>query len=148
MTSNDARYRFEKLLSQRANNSHPEVIVSCMLEFYQQERVSDCKIEGDGDMLLYQWGAYDWGQGRWFDLNVTRQFTLADDWDDDGIFHLSVSAKFTPNADLDALGSGNCWSGSPSNLSKFSALVMKTDAMQALVGRPCDRLDVEYSQVG
>jgi hypothetical protein len=148
MTREDAKSRFKALLSERSNGDQPEGIVACMLDFYRDERVADCRIEDDGDMLLYQWGTYDWGQGRWFDLNITRQFIPAGGDDDQGIFQLSLSMKYTPTPDLDALGSGNRWCGSPGELSEFSDFVKSSAALKAVTGRPCDKFKVEYSQAG
>lgn len=147
MRSDEAKDRFEELLSQRENGTHPEDIVSCMLDFYRDERVTDCRIEDDGDMLLYQWGTYDWGQGRWFDLNITRQFIPTDD-EDEGVFQLSVSAKYSPSAELDSLASGNQWCGSPDELSQFEDFLGRSAAMKNLSGRSCDKLEIEYNQAG
>ena len=32
----------------------------------------------ESDMCLFQWGAYDWGDGRHFEWNLTRQFAVHD----------------------------------------------------------------------
>ena len=29
-------------------------------------------------MLLYQWGTYDWGEGKYFQIDITRQFILGE----------------------------------------------------------------------
>jgi hypothetical protein len=118
-----------------------------MLDFYRDERVEDCKIEDDGDMLLYQWGTYDWGQGRWFDLNITRQF-IPDGGDDDEIFQLSVTAKYSPAPELDALGSGNKWCESPDKLPHFKEFLDSSAALQFLHQKPCDKVDVSFNHTG
>ncbi|MBI3561581.1 MAG: hypothetical protein HY080_07700 [Gammaproteobacteria bacterium] len=69
--------------------------------------------EPDGDMLLFQWGTYDWGAGRHFELNITRQFIEQDLQDDDVISQLSLTFRFEPSAERDALGEGNRWCGGP-----------------------------------
>ena len=45
-----------------------------MIRFFQEVRPDSRIVEGAGDMLLYQWGVHDWGQGPSFQLNITRQF--------------------------------------------------------------------------
>ena len=54
-----------------------------MLRFYGDESVAGCRDDGAGDMLLYQWGTYDWGAGESFEFDITRQLIFADDEDDD-----------------------------------------------------------------
>lgn len=147
MTSCEALAQFEALLSHQQKNDHADVIIACMLDFYRDERVSDCRIEDDGDMLLYQWGTYDWGEGRWFDLNITRQFIPEDD-EDEGIFQLSASAKFSSTPELEALGSGNQWCGSPDDLPEFQKFVNGSTALKTLSGRMCDKRQIEYNQAG
>ena len=41
----------------------PERGLDAMLSFYRDVRAVDCDIAEQGDMLLYQWGIYDWGKG-------------------------------------------------------------------------------------
>lgn len=57
--------------------------VEAMLDFYSVERADGCSIDGDGDMLLFQWGTQDWGTGESFEFNITRQFILGRGEDDD-----------------------------------------------------------------
>ncbi len=147
MKSSDAKSRFEVLLSQRDNNETPAAIISCMLDFYRDERLDDCIIEDDGDMLLYQWGTYDWGQGRWFDFNITRQYVPGSGEDED-IFQLSVTAKYSPAHELDALGSGNKWCGSPKELPQFNEFIYNSPPLQFLHQKPCDKVDVSSNQTG
>ena len=147
MTSAEAKSKFETLLAQREKNDHPEVIIACMLDFYRDERVSDCRLEDDEDMLLYQWGTYDWGEGRWFELNITRQFISEDD-EDEGVFQLSVTAKYSPTPELEALRSGNRWCGSPDGLYEFRDFLMDSQALTKLSGQSCDKREVEYNQAG
>ena len=35
-----------------------------MAAFYRDVRAEDCDLDADGDMLLFQWGVYDWGTAR------------------------------------------------------------------------------------
>ena len=48
--------------------------VDRMLEFYRDVRAENCVTDEEGDMLLCQWGLYDWGGGASFQFNLTRQF--------------------------------------------------------------------------
>ncbi len=147
MISSEAKARFEALLSQRENPKCPDAIISCMLDFYRSERAEDCRIEDDGEMLLYQWGIHDWGQGRWFDLNITGQF-IPRYVEDPEIFQLSVSAKYVPTPDLEALGWGNKWCGSPDEFSQFAEFVRTSAAYTRLAQTFCAKVEITYFQAG
>lgn len=86
----------------------PRAGIGQMLLFFES-----CEAEGcggrDGDMLLYQWGTYDWGAGSHFELNITRQFIEASLQDDDAISQLSLTFRFAPSLSLEGLGTGNVW---------------------------------------
>ena len=54
-----------------------------MLAFYESMRFDDVDLAADGDMLLYQWGTYDWGRGASFEFDITRQLILGAGEDED-----------------------------------------------------------------
>jgi hypothetical protein len=77
-----------------------------MLAFYDEVATVGCG-GPDGDMLMFQWGTYDWGAGRHFELNVTRQFIEEDAQDDDAISQLSLTYRFEPTTELEEIEPGN-----------------------------------------
>ena len=62
----------------------PSAAVKLMTEFYQCIRADNCALEAAGDMLLFQWGTYDWGNGPFFTYNLTRQFMFPETFQEDG----------------------------------------------------------------
>lgn len=46
---------------------------------YDKVKYPKCRPENDGDMLLFQYGVYDWGSGRWFEVRMVRQF-IVESW--------------------------------------------------------------------
>lgn len=86
-----------------------------MLAFRAAIACSEC-IE---DMLLYQWGTYDWGVGKHFELNITRQFIEENLEDDDAISQLSLTYQYETSVDLDGLGASNCWDDAPADFRQF-----------------------------
>jgi hypothetical protein len=48
-----------------------------LLSFYESARAEPCSAP-DADMLLFQWGTYNWGEGGSFELSLSRQFIEAD----------------------------------------------------------------------
>ena len=75
-----ARHAFEGFLAARglsvATLSVPDGF-DAMLAFYREVRAEGYDLARDGDMLLYQWGTYDWGRGKHFELSMTRQLLFA-----------------------------------------------------------------------
>jgi len=73
----------------------PANSITQILEFYKQIRADNCSINEDGDMLLYQWGTYNWGEGAYFQWDITRQFIETGFEGDDGMSQLSLCFYFT-----------------------------------------------------
>ena len=111
--------------------------VEAMLAFYAAERCDGCELEEDGDMLLFQWGSYNWGDSTHFELNITRQLMPGggDEDGDEGILQLSLTFRFLPAAELQALGSGNEWCDTPSDLPAFRAHIDACPAFERVGGQ-------------
>lgn len=119
-----------------------------MLRFYESERAEGCDLESDGDMLLFQWGTYDFGQGLRFRLDLTRQIILPDEEDDDAIWQLNFSYLFAPTPALDQLGDGNRWCSSPAELAAFERFVQDHPAFRAVADDRPNALDMYFENVG
>ena len=145
--SSQALEKFQRLLAEQAHADTPEAIIPCMMSFYREIRATDCDVAEDGDMLLYQWGTYDWGEGRWFELNITRQF-IPSGGDDEDIFQLSVTARYPPSTELDAFKSGNRWASSPDDLAEFESFIRSSEPMKALKDKPAARVVISYEPAG
>ena len=118
-----------------------------MLEFYRQVRVENCPLDEDGDMLLFQWGTYDWGQGRFFQCDITRQFIESQSDDDPGMTQLSLTFNYSPSAQLDALKAGNLWCKSPDGLAEFESFVKATEAYRAVARSKPTKISLEHGAV-
>jgi hypothetical protein len=105
--------------------------IALMLAFYQDERADGCEIDEDGDMLLYQWGCYDWGQGESFEFNITRQFMDAAG-EDEEIRQLSLTFKFKPSDSLRKLADGNRWCHVPDEIREFRSFIESSAAYKAV----------------
>jgi hypothetical protein len=66
MKPRSSKKAFLKLIAnanRHLDTLEPAEGVELMLAFYRDERAAGCPIDADGDMLLFQWGTYDWGEG-------------------------------------------------------------------------------------
>src|SRR6202023_3596424 len=105
--------------------------VSEMLNFFRDIRAAGC-IPTDGDMMLFQWGTYDWGAGLHFEVDITRQFIAADLEGDDAISQLHLTYRFTPSSALGECGAGNRWCKGIVQVATFTAYIAAHPALQAV----------------
>jgi hypothetical protein len=122
------------------NASTPREGIEAMLEFRKAVACTVCC----NDMLLYQWGSYDWGAGKYFELNITRQFIEEELEDDDAISQLSLTYKYTPTAELSNLGAGNCWEDGPVEFRQF---ILASDSFKTVADARPDQIELVHSYV-
>jgi hypothetical protein len=84
------------------------------------------------DMMLFQWGIYDWhdGDGTHFGVDLTRQM-IFDPGEDEDIYQLSLNYRFKPAPTL-ALESGNRWCRSRTELDSFREFVLRSPSIIAV----------------
>jgi hypothetical protein len=102
----------------------------------------------DADMLLFQWGTYDWGSGEHFSFNLTRQLIVSEGAEDEGIWQLSLTFEFEPEDELRSLGSGNKWCHSLQELPGFREYVQRSTAFAACALRQVRQAVLEYGIAG
>jgi hypothetical protein len=138
-------------LSRSVRSPHLAFQLACL--FYSSERADDCDVAADGDMLLFQWGTYDWGHGRHFEFDITRQFIPGlpsvnpPRESDFPIRQLSWTLVFGPTAELAALGRGNRWCHRPQLLPEFVNEVSGLPAFGAMAHRTADEVGLTYGDV-
>jgi hypothetical protein len=145
-----SRQAFEKFLAARGLRvpglSVPDGI-DAMFAFYRGVRADGCDLAGDGgDMLLYQWGMYDWGQGNHFELDITRQLILADR-EDEEIWQLSLTFLFAPSPALHALHAGSRWCHSVEECDELRTFILSTSAYTTSAATSIWRVDLDYDLV-
>lgn len=118
-----------------------------MLAFYGDVRAEGCDLAHDGDMLLYQYGTWDWGKGRHFELNITRQF-IVEGGEDEDIWQLSLTFVFAPSPALQAVRSDNRWCHSPDGRDELRTFILATPAYTIAVATPILRVDLNYGCAG
>ena len=112
----NARDIFQARLPDGEIPSNPRDGFAAMLGFCR-----DCPVTGgvgdeaDGDMVLFQYGTNDWGSGRHFELNLTRQIIFADDTggEDHEMWQFGLTYRYNPDTTLVALGSYSQWLDDP-----------------------------------
>jgi hypothetical protein len=140
-----SRQGFELYLAKRAlliKGLRPAQGADAMCDFYR-----DVRAAANSDMLLYQWGTYDWGQGLNFELDITRQFIVGAGEDED-IWQLQLTFRLAPSGDLGALGKGDRWCKTPVDLDAFSEFVRTSAAYLAVGTRDDAVVSLDYECAG
>ncbi|MFP8777499.1 hypothetical protein [Hydrogenophaga sp. RWCD_12] len=122
-------------------------LVESALSFYETVKAAGLAEGSGADMLLCQWGVYNWGQGEHFEFDITRQFVGAEDDDDDAMSQLRCTAYFEPLPALRAIPASNRWCESLANLPAFSVFVRESAAFQAVQSLKPLKVSVEWSGV-
>lgn len=133
-----ARKRHDSLL--------PSEGIPLMIEFYSNQRVEGCEAEGT-DMLLYQWGTYDLGNGEYFNLDITRQTSEGED-EDDEIKQLSLTFQYRPAKQLRKIGIGNRWCASTEELDEFQRFIIESPAYSAVAQIEPEAVELYFEIAG
>jgi len=121
--------------------------IDLMLRFYLDESVDGLSNREMADMLLFQWGVFDWGQGESFEFDITRQLIYGDGEDGD-IFQLSLTFRFVPTEELNNLASGNRWCASRAELEDFRHCVLRSSPYASLNKELASSVDLHYGCAG
>ena len=128
------------------SNCTPREGLEQMFSFYKSIAPEGC--DGpDGDMLLFQWGTYDWGAGDHFELNITRQFIEEAFEDDDAISQLSLTFKFVPTSDYTSLSDGTRWCDGPTELELVREFAFSSPAFTAVADQKAVAVELTHSYV-
>ena len=128
------------------SNSTPRDGLALMFSFYESVRAEGCG-GPDGDMLLFQWGTYDWGEGAHFEIGLTRQFIEEGLEDDDAISQLNLSYRFEATPEREALGEDNRWCHELADLPAFRAFVLSSAPWATLADAAPVAVEVDHSYV-
>jgi hypothetical protein len=122
---------FRRFLASRSidvGSASSRQLIEAALDFYVQIPAQELAAIAERDMLLFQFGTYNWGNGEHFEIDVTRQFIIADAEDDDAISQLNCTLQYKPTDALRSVGNGNRWCKSREGVANFRAFILASDA--------------------
>lgn len=101
---------------------------------YRRHRLPGTDLAADGDVLLFQWGVVDWGDGLNATLDLTRQILLAaaSPGGDPSIWQLHCCYRFAPPL-LDRIKNGKAWCAHPDQLEPFISGMEHSPAWERLL---------------
>lgn len=123
----------------------PGSLFSSVLDLYENSRIDNTNLDENGDMLLFQWGSYDWGQGLTFELDLTRQ-AIPSDREDPPILQLRCTYRYDP-AEFHDTGEGNRWCHNPSQLDEFRQFVFSSEAFSLAASQQHNALEIDLEDV-
>ena len=150
MEAIQAEAEFRRLLARQGIAPtwlRPDTGIPAMLEFYSEVRVAGCVLENDEDMLLFQWGTHDWGDGAHFEIDITRQLVVPADEEDRDIWQLSLSFRLSPQPHFSALRSGSRWCHEPNQLNQFRHFIEASPAFLASLPEQGWRVSLSFGSV-
>ncbi|MFZ6727497.1 hypothetical protein ACO0K2_18560 [Undibacterium sp. MH2W] len=112
-------------------NKDLKALFALAIENYVAYRIDFTNELSGGDRLLFQWGTCDWGKGKFFEIDLTRQvmFDIQEpDDQSDSMQQLRVTFTYSCNEETENLGEGNRWCASPSTIGEFRDFLNATGA--------------------
>lgn len=113
----------------------PREVLERTMDFYARQGMRGLAVDPQSDMLLFQYGCYDWvdGKGERFEVDLVRQFIAADRAET--ISQLHVTLYFAPDPALRRLGSNERWCENPADLAAFREAVLRDLVIEAMQSR-------------
>jgi hypothetical protein len=133
---------YEKWIEKNFNNgqlSSADEIINVSLTLFQEIKIKGIAGAEDGDMLLFQYGTYDWGKGRFFEFNITRQFIKQNE---DEPYQLSMTLFFEPIE----CKSYTCWSNNFDDLGKWVENIKETEGYKLVKHLACKNFEIFLEQ--
>jgi hypothetical protein len=155
MRTNEAEEAFRRHLEVRElalGALTAEEALEALVAFFESEPANGVEAEM-GDMLLFQWGTYDWhdGGGPSFQFELARQFVLAgfdSKQADDAMWQLRLTLHYAPSRVAAEVGAGDRWCERVADVGGFRTFVRSTSAMTFAAAANPDRVELSFHQVG
>ncbi|MBN8650372.1 MAG: hypothetical protein J0L67_03040 [Cytophagales bacterium] len=118
------------------DNITPGTALTSILDFYKNYKTDTGSENADDDMLLFQYGTYDWdGSGGKFEFNLTRQIA---DPDDEEFYQVKLTLYYKAT-DIGEIESFNLWSIDKPTIDDWQKAIKDTEGFKrAIKARPFD----------
>ncbi|HXY82046.1 MAG TPA: hypothetical protein VEH55_11810 [Gaiellaceae bacterium] len=125
----------------------PKAVWSAFVSFARCPFAAKAPHHVENDMCLFQWGVHDWGSGRNFECDLTRQFVVYDEHGDcDHMEQLSMTLLLdADDSDLLELGTGDLWSGD--DIANWESEVEALDAFAVIRTKSPSGLRLNHTDV-
>ncbi len=116
-----------------------------MIRFYRDVRIESIVKAAYDDVLSYEWGIFDLGEGPGFHLDISREFTEVEQEEDEanelfGDYRLSLTFRYLAIDELRAFGSGDRKCEAIEDIPVFRAFVRQSPPFSKLKDWRADRV--------
>jgi hypothetical protein len=122
-------------------------MIVAVVGFYAGQPAVGLSDDENSDMLLFQYGCYNWGEGEMFEFDITRQFIDADGDDDDAFSQLRFTAYYEPDAALRAMPAANRWCKTLDELADFQLGILSSPALALVKARRPATVKIDWERV-
>jgi hypothetical protein len=122
----------------------PDHVFEAFLRYYATVSYVGCDRSRDADMLLFEYGVYDWGEGKRFQLDFVRQFIVGDLEDESQLEQLRLTLFYPPEVAGDA-APYDVWSHV--GLETYADRVRKSPGFRAASAASPGRMQIEHELV-
>ena len=150
MKTKTLKKEFEKYLKENARTLNKLTVISgvdSMSSFYADKRVENSSLENDGDMLLYESGVFDWGEGPNLEKNISRQIIEENSGDGD-IWQLTLIFKFSPESENSDLDDFNEWCKLPEKVNDFLKLLNSRKEIELYGDKHPGSIELQFRNAG
>lgn len=123
-----------------------ELLVELSIVLFSELKVKEISdsVYKDNDMLLYQYGTYNWGNefGNHFSFDITRQFIAPEQ---DEPYQLCFTLIYEPEQFKD-IDSYCCWSDIFTDINNFASYIRTTDGFKVAVKNVPKTYQIRFEQ--
>ncbi len=120
--------------------------VQAMIEYYTEERTDGCEFDSDGDMLLVEWGTYDWGKGESFEVSIVRQLIETDEEESEPR-QLNLRFTFPPKVGKSAKQGSSQWCESLEGIEDFREFVFNSVVLKKVGDENPESVELQFGRV-
>jgi hypothetical protein len=121
--------------------------VDAMIAFYRTVYYPMCWRLMDGDMLLCQWGIYDWGKGEKFDFNLTRQFISFGGLVDNSMSQMRLTFRFAVTRELQSIPKANRWFQNQAEVHAFRSFALADQLVAQMQSHHPQEIELRWGLV-
>ena len=132
------------LKSQIGEIKNNDEAIKRFLKFFKEFRIKEELEHEEEDMLLFQYGNYDWqnGNGKEFSFDLTRQFEIPNE-DEFLQLRLTLFYNFDQIGEIESF---NSWSVDSENLDEWEQLIKNSEGYIKSKNQTPKRVEVELSE--
>ena len=122
---------------------NPQEALDRFISFFRKYKIKAELEHEEEDMLLYQYGTYDWtGKGGNYEFNLTRQFEIPND---DEFLQLSLTLFYKPET-VGEIEADNSWSTDFNNLEDWIDHIKSTVGFKKVDGIKPEKIEIELEK--